>query len=83
MNSMFAKFQRDYGLHAKLEKCCFDCNQVEFLGYIVSPEGMSMDRSKVHVINETRQDLLGQERDNAKENTNVELYALTFVVHLE
>ena len=41
---------REYGLYAKLEKCCFDRNQVEFLGYVVSPEGISMDPMKIQTI---------------------------------
>jgi hypothetical protein len=31
------------GLYAKLEKCVFHQPQVEFLGYIISGEGLSMD----------------------------------------
>ena len=38
---------QEYGLYAKLEKCSFHLNQVEFLGYIGSPEGISMDPTKV------------------------------------
>jgi hypothetical protein len=41
---------RDYSLYAKLEKCSFDCKQVEFLGYIVSSEGISMDPAKVQTM---------------------------------
>jgi hypothetical protein len=41
---------RDYKLYAKLEKCSFDCKQVEFLGYIVSSEGISMDPAKVQTM---------------------------------
>ena len=41
---------REYGLYAKLEKCSFDQCQVEFLGYIVSSNGISMDPSKVQKI---------------------------------
>ena len=41
---------REFGLYAKLEKCCFDRNQVEFLGYVVSPEGISMDPKKVQTV---------------------------------
>ena len=37
---------REYGLYAKLEKCNFDCKQVEFLDYVVSSEGISMDPAK-------------------------------------
>ena len=31
---------REYGFYVKLEKCNFNCKQVEFLGYIVSFEGL-------------------------------------------
>ena len=41
---------REYGLYAKLEKCCFDRNEVEFLGYVVSPKGISMDPTKVQTV---------------------------------
>ena len=41
---------REYGLYAKLEKCNFDCKQVEFLGYVVSSEGISMDPAKVQTV---------------------------------
>ena len=41
---------REYGLYAKLEKCSFDQNHVEFLGYVVSQQGISMDPSKVQTI---------------------------------
>jgi ATP-dependent helicase/DNAse subunit B len=38
---------RDAGLYAKLEKSVFDEPQVEFLGYIISREGLSMDLKKI------------------------------------
>ena len=41
---------REYGLYAKLEKCSFDQNHVEFLGYVVSQQGISMDPSKVQTV---------------------------------
>ena len=41
---------REYGLYAKLEKCSFDQRQVEFLGYVVSSNGISMDRAKVQTV---------------------------------
>ena len=40
----------EYGLYAKLEKCNFDCKQVEFLGYVASSEGVSMDPTKVQTV---------------------------------
>ena len=38
------------GLYAKLEKCIFHQPQVEFLGYIISGEGLSMDPKKIEVV---------------------------------
>ena len=38
------------GLYAKLEKCSFDCKQVEFLGYVISSKGISMDLAKVKIV---------------------------------
>jgi len=40
----------DAKLQVKLEKCQFHVNKVEFLGYIISPEGISMDPAKVAAI---------------------------------
>ena len=40
----------EHGLFAKLEKCSFDQKQVEFLGYIVSSEGVAMDPGKVKAV---------------------------------
>ena len=45
---------QEYGIYVKLEKCSFDIKQVEFLGYIVSSEGISMDPTKVQTILEWR-----------------------------
>jgi len=39
-------------LYAKLEKCEFDQNQVEFLGYILSGDGVSTDPKKIKSIEE-------------------------------
>ena len=41
---------RQHGLYAKLEKCEFDVNTVEFLGYIISTEGISMDPKKIETV---------------------------------
>src|SRR5215469_7820574 len=41
---------RKKGLYAKLEKCEFDQPQVEFLGFIVSSSGVSMDPKKIQTI---------------------------------
>jgi hypothetical protein len=37
-------------LYAKLEKCVFHQPQVEFLGYIISGEGLSMDPQKIRIV---------------------------------
>jgi hypothetical protein len=41
---------REHGLYAKLEKCEFHCSSVEFLGYIISLDGITMDNKKVATI---------------------------------
>ena len=41
---------REHGLYAKDEKCEFDCTSIQFLGYIISPTGITMDMKKVSVI---------------------------------
>ena len=41
---------RSAGLYAKLEKCVFYQSQVEFLGYIISGEGLSMDPKKIEAV---------------------------------
>ncbi|XP_073017853.1 uncharacterized protein [Primulina eburnea] len=41
---------RDTQLYAKLKKCDFWLEQVEFLGHIVSKEGISVDPSKIESI---------------------------------
>jgi hypothetical protein len=40
------------GLYAKLEKWVFHQPQVEFLGYIISGEGLSMDPKKIRTVTE-------------------------------
>jgi hypothetical protein len=40
----------EHGLYAKLEKCEFDKSSVAFLGYVISPDGIFMDKSKVETI---------------------------------
>ena len=61
---VFSKNEKDYknhvrlvleklhspGLYAKLEKCIFHQPQVEFLGYIISGEGLSMDPKKIEAV---------------------------------
>src|SRR5947199_3658319 len=41
---------QDAGLHLKLSKCEFHIETVSFLGYIISPEGISMDPVKIDSI---------------------------------
>jgi hypothetical protein len=44
----------DIGLYTKLEKYIFHQSQVEFLGYIISGKGLSMDPKKIQTIMEWR-----------------------------
>ena len=41
---------RNAGLYANPKKCVFHTNTVEYLGFILSPEGLCMDPSKVDAI---------------------------------
>ena len=43
---------RAYGLYVNLKKCEFATKQVEFLGFIVSTDGVSMDTERVRTIEE-------------------------------
>src|SRR5215468_3274390 len=43
---------RANGLFASEKKCVFHKSRVEFLGFILSPQGLSMDEEKVKVIQE-------------------------------
>ena len=43
---------RKHGLYAKPEKCSFHSDSVDYLGFILSPEGLTMDEAKVKVIQE-------------------------------
>jgi hypothetical protein len=47
---MVLKRLRLFKLYAKLEKCLFDQTEVEFLGYKISSQGISMDPSKVDTL---------------------------------
>ena len=46
---------RMHGLYAKLEKCSFHQDTMEFLGYVISQSGISMDPSKVKTVTEWKQ----------------------------
>ncbi len=41
---------QEHGLYAKMEKCEFDKSSVAFLGYVISLDGIFMDKSKVETI---------------------------------
>src|SRR5882672_8557927 len=41
---------REYDLHSKPEKCLFHTQRIEFLGFMVTPTGISMDTSKTDAI---------------------------------
>jgi hypothetical protein len=41
---------REAGLYANPKKCVFHVRTIDFLGYVVSPEGLSMDSAKTSVI---------------------------------
>lgn len=41
---------RTNNLYAKLEKCEFNVNTTSFLGFIISPDGLRMDDTKIQVI---------------------------------
>jgi hypothetical protein len=41
---------RKHGLYAAPDKCSFHATTVEYLGFILSPEGLKMDPMKVNVI---------------------------------
>src|SRR5882724_9960493 len=41
---------REYDLHSKPEKCLFNMQKIEFLGFMVTPTGISMDTTKTDVV---------------------------------
>jgi hypothetical protein len=41
---------RQHGLYARADKCEFHSDQVEYLGYILSPDGLTMAQDKVQAI---------------------------------
>jgi len=41
---------RAHNLYAKIEKCAFGVDTTDFLGFVVGPEGLRMDDSKIQVI---------------------------------
>ncbi|KAI2644394.1 Transposon Tf2-11 polyprotein [Labeo rohita] len=51
----------DHSLYLKLEKCEFHRSSVQFLGYVISAEGVQMDQGKVGAIQEWPQPLTVKE----------------------
>ncbi|XP_075180996.1 uncharacterized protein LOC142251834 [Anomaloglossus baeobatrachus] len=41
---------RENHLYIKLEKCEFHCSQIQFLGYVISPQGLNMESGKIQAI---------------------------------
>ena len=41
---------REYGLSCKLEKCEFHTSALSFLGFVISPSGISMDPDRIAAI---------------------------------
>ena len=41
---------REHGLYAKRQKCEFDRNSIEFIGYLISPQGITMDPRKIKTV---------------------------------
>src|SRR5882672_8670886 len=41
---------REYDLHSKPEKCLFHTQRIEFLGFMVTPTGISMDTAKTDTV---------------------------------
>src|SRR5882724_9988237 len=41
---------REYDLHSKPEKCLFHTQKIEFLGFIVTPTGISIDTAKTDAV---------------------------------
>ena len=44
------KYLYKASLYAKVEKCKFHSESVEYLGYILSPSGLTMSNDKVKII---------------------------------
>jgi len=43
---------REWSLYAKVSKCAFHTTKIDFLGFIVTPEGVVMDSDRVRAIDE-------------------------------
>src|SRR5437762_10280291 len=42
----------EHGLFVKLEKCQFSVQEISFLGFVISPQGISMDSDHISTISE-------------------------------
>ena len=49
VHEVFRRLRKN-NLYAKLDKCEFDVDTTNFLGYIISPDGIRMDEAKIKVI---------------------------------
>jgi hypothetical protein len=50
---MYARFCDAFmenNLYAKVEECAFSVDTTDFLGFIIGPDGLRMDTSKIQVI---------------------------------
>jgi hypothetical protein len=43
---------RTFGLYAKLSKCTFSTDTIEYLGFVVTPEGIRMEEDRIRTIRE-------------------------------
>ena len=43
---------RTFGLYAKLSKCTFSTDTIEYLGFMVTPEGIRMEEDRIRTIRE-------------------------------
>src|SRR4030095_7025515 len=42
----------EHGLYVKLEKCQFSVQEISFLGFVISPQGISMDPDRISTISD-------------------------------
>src|SRR5437773_10213438 len=52
MSVRFSKKLLEHGLFVKLEKCQFSVQEISFLGFVISPQGISMDSDRISTISE-------------------------------
>jgi len=46
---------KETGLTLKASKCEFHTTEIEYLGYVISPQGLRMDEEKIRTINERKE----------------------------